>query len=121
VLADLINLHDVRVREAGHRLRLAGHAGAHRRLVEQLPTDQLERHLAVEAAVVTRVHDAHRALAELVEHDEGADRGRIGADVGHAPPHSIFPLWISPPDANEVPQAGMSHRCSAPDGARCRR
>jgi hypothetical protein len=84
VLTDLIHLHDVRARQAGHRLGLADHAGADRRLVEQLLADQLQRDLAVEADVVAGVDDAHGPLAELAMHDERANGCGVFTGFGHA-------------------------------------
>ncbi|HEY8376784.1 MAG TPA: hypothetical protein VIK91_09860 [Nannocystis sp.] len=71
---------DVRVRHAGHPLRLADQPqlGVRIGVVQQLDGD-----LAVEEVVVGGVHDAHRALAEAIEDREAADpRGRHGRGDG---------------------------------------
>ena len=67
LLAEVVHLHDVRVVEARHGLRLAHEP--HREilagiLVEVALEDGLDRHAAAEARIDAFVDDTHRALAE---------------------------------------------------------
>ena len=71
--ADVVNRDDVRVRDAGDRLRLALEAREHLRLRE-VGADELERDLAVELWVIRGPHDAHAASSERLEQRESADR-----------------------------------------------
>ena len=73
--ADLVDDSHVGMREAGHRLRLAHEALlADVVAVAALP-QELERHPPVEARVVGRVHDPHRAATHLFEDDVAVNRG----------------------------------------------
>jgi hypothetical protein len=89
-----VDLHDVGVRQPGHRLGLADQppvaAGARR---GDLGVDQLERDAAVQPRVVGGVHDPHPARAERLEQHEPVDPRRLDrhpehrrAQVGHARP-----------------------------------
>jgi hypothetical protein len=78
VLADLVHVHDVRVREPGQRLGLAlesrrafGARGVAR-------AQQLDRELAIELVVASGVDDAHAARAEPTEHRVAPDVLGIG-------------------------------------------
>jgi hypothetical protein len=80
VLARVEDGDDVRVAQAARRLGLAEELCA--RLLE-FPAfelvrqrDRLERNLAVDHRVARPVHDAHRALADLMDDLVAAERGR---------------------------------------------
>ena len=63
-LSDLEHLHDVRVRELGHRARLSLQPRASLAVVARA-LDQLERDDAIEFGVAGRVDDPHAAGPEL--------------------------------------------------------
>ncbi|MCY1011609.1 hypothetical protein OV079_39810 [Nannocystis pusilla] len=73
VLADLVHLHDVRMRQPRQRLRLADHAGPDLAIVEVPPRQDLDRHLSRQRGVVSGIDDPHAALAQLARYGEGAD------------------------------------------------
>jgi hypothetical protein len=62
----------VGVAHAAHRLGLAQEPGALGR-VRELGQDDLERDLAIDLGIVRSVHDAHRSLADPVDHDVATD------------------------------------------------
>ena len=64
VLADVIDVDDVRVGEGGGRARLALEAGAEAGIGGELRPRRLDRHVATEEEIVTEVDDRHPALAE---------------------------------------------------------
>jgi hypothetical protein len=76
VLADLVDLDDVGVRQAGERLGLAAGAGADVGVVA-VGADELDSDLAVQLLVVRGVDDAHAAGADAAEHGEAADAGGL--------------------------------------------
>ncbi len=77
-LTDLIDLDDVGVGQAGHRLGLAEDPPAPLGARAGQRASQLDRHLAVELRVVRGAHDTHAALAELLQKCVAADRRRLG-------------------------------------------
>ena len=64
VLADVIDVDDVRVGEGGGGARLAFEAGAEAGIGGELRPRRLDRHVTAEEEVVTEVDDRHPALAE---------------------------------------------------------
>ena len=65
-LADVVDRHDVRVRELRERTCLAEQPVA-MRTTEQVLGQELQRDLAIERRVVRRVHHAHRPGADLLQ------------------------------------------------------
>jgi hypothetical protein len=82
-VADLVHLHDVRVRGLGERLRLTTQPRDVGALFVDA-TQQLDRNLAIELGVVGGVHDPHAAGPEPLEHGEAADPHRVGRGPEHA-------------------------------------
>jgi hypothetical protein len=74
---------DVGVGEAGEGLGLAAAAGAGVGVVAA-GADELDGELAVERLVVGGVDDAHAAGADLSQHGEAADAGRLGGGAEEA-------------------------------------
>ena len=80
--ADVVDRDDVRVRDAGHRARLADDAGAGRGAAAARPraAQELDRDLAAQLRIVGGVDHAHRAgaeqLAQHVARHAPARRGR---------------------------------------------
>ncbi|MDF3043565.1 MAG: hypothetical protein K0Q71_6271 [Thermomicrobiales bacterium] len=64
VLADVIDVDDVRVGEGGGRARLALETGAEAGIGGELRPRRLDRHVAAEEEIVTEVDDRHPPLAE---------------------------------------------------------
>ena len=82
VLARLEHLDHVGVRDLGHRLRLAAHAGAPRLTRARLASQQLDRHPSSELIVERREHLAHAPATDPTQHHEAADHvGRRGEVV----------------------------------------
>src|SRR5262249_40446975 len=73
---------DVGVIERGQQLGLALEAGELLGVARQLGRQRLDRHLAIELAVVGEVHDAHAAAAEFTFDDVVAER--LGRYVNRA-------------------------------------
>ena len=77
VSADVVDMHDVRVRQAGQRLRFSNEpllsTGALRS--GRAGLEQLDRHPAVKLRVIGGVHHAHSTLADLVEDDVAPEAG----------------------------------------------
>jgi hypothetical protein len=73
--ADLVDLDDVGMRDAGEGLGLAQQAGLAGRgpLAAKSGQNDLDRQLALELLVVGGVDDAHGALTELAQDDEAPD------------------------------------------------
>jgi hypothetical protein len=83
VLADLVDLDDVGVGQAGEGLGLAAAAGADVGVVAA-GEDEFDCDLAVELLVVGGVDDAHAAGADAAEDGEAADAGRLGGGAEQA-------------------------------------
>ena len=64
VLAHVVDVDDVRVRERGGGARLAFEAGAEAGVGGELRSWRFDRHVAAEEEIVTEVDDRHPALAE---------------------------------------------------------
>ena len=77
--ADVVDGDHVRVRQLPQGLRLAQEPPAGR-LAPRI-ADQLERHLAIEIAIVGRIDHAHGAGAEPLDDDIAADRGPAGRQI----------------------------------------
>jgi hypothetical protein len=80
VLADVVHLHHVGVRELAERPRLAEQHVA-RALRVGRGLEELQGHAALELGVVGRVDDAHAAAAEHREHHVAADGGAAREDA----------------------------------------
>jgi len=79
VLADGVHGHDARVREARHGLGLAGEAQARVAEAEHVGPHELERHVALQAALPRAVDHAHAAAAQALQDLEVAQAaGRLG-------------------------------------------
>jgi hypothetical protein len=76
VLADVVDAHDVGMRERGHRSRLARQPRLLGGVIADLATvaQELDREPASELGVLGGEHDAHAALAEHLEQAVAADR-----------------------------------------------
>jgi len=81
VFTNLVDGHDVWVRQLGHRLGFSLHPQAALAVVPLLGVDQLDCYLSVELGVVGCEHDAHAALAEPFEDHVAANLRRV-RDVG---------------------------------------
>ena len=84
VLADVIHGHDMGVGEAGHGLGLAHEAQAGLSPVPPLAAgqEQLDGHAAAELGIERRVHLAHAARAQPLEHEVAAHTGAPGQGLG---------------------------------------
>nr|WP_293275915.1 hypothetical protein [Nannocystis sp.] len=106
----------VGVGDLGHRPGLAEHAGPGERVGHFLAADQLDRHLAVEAAIVGDVDGPHGALAEALEQDEVAEgraegrglpvgRGAQGRRTERAVQRGVAALALERGDDGEAARA----------------
>ena len=73
--ADLVDVDDVGMRDAGEGLGLAQQSGLAEAgpLAAQAGQHELDGELALELLVVGGIDDAHAALAEFAQHDEATD------------------------------------------------
>ena len=77
LVAEVEDLQDVRVLEAGDRPRLLLEALAVDRVVGEEVGKDLDRHVAVEGGVVCAVHGRHSSPADALEQTVGPDRGSL--------------------------------------------
>ena len=84
-LADLVDLHEVGVGEAGHGLDLGAKPGEQLRVAARLRMEHLGRHHPVQRRLPRAVDDAHRPFTDLLQDLEplpGRKRGGLRRRVG---------------------------------------